>query len=561
VTDTFGNKGISANTTVVVNAAPTVTVTGPANGTTVFVDSAQVISANAFATTPGARIKNVQFYANDILQGEAVTIPPYQVSWTPAAPTTAVVLKAIATDTNDIQTTSAPVSIAVNQTPTVAIGSPLGGASVGVNTTQTITAAATPAGFITNVQFFADGAPLGAVIAAPYSVSWTPATAGSYNLTAVVTNRLGTTVTSTPVVVAVTAAAPVGTPTVAITGPSSPVTVNSQQTISATANVAKDTTGAITSVQFFVNGIALSTDVGFPFSATWTPVSPGTYVLAAKATDSNGGQQTSAAEKITVAAGAPPTDVTVTVPKSVPVNSAQTITGAAAAASGLTIASVQFFVNGVLLSTDTTYPYSATWTPAALGSYSISTMAIDTAGNQTTSTVTTVSVAAGTVPKVELTNPAADSTFTASNALNLSASAEDTDGTIVSVQFLVNGLVQGGADTTAPYSATWTPTAAGTYILTAQATDNSGNVTTSAPVKATITLNGAPTVSIISPAAGASASTGTAVSLSANASDADGTIASVRFLVNGSVVGSASATLPFTTVWTPSVKGTYTLVA
>ena len=51
-----------------------------------------------------------------------------------------------------------------------------------------------------------------------------------------------------------------------------------------------------------------------------------------------------------------------------------------------TIASVQFYANGVSVGTDTTFPYSVSWTPTATGSYTLTAVATDNGGNQTTTT-------------------------------------------------------------------------------------------------------------------------------------------------------------------------------
>jgi chitinase len=55
----------------------------------------------------------------------------------------------------------------------------------------------------------------------------------------------------------------------------------------------------------------------------------------------------------------------------------------------------------------------------------------------------------------------------------------------VRVQFF-NGATLLSEDTTAPYTSQWNVGAAGTYTLTARATDNAGAVTASSP--ATITV-------------------------------------------------------------------------
>ncbi|RYZ78092.1 MAG: hypothetical protein EOO68_40910, partial [Moraxellaceae bacterium] len=72
------------------------------------------------------------------------------------------------------------------------------------------------------------------------------------------------------------------------------------------------------------------------------------------------------------------------------------------------------------------------------------------------------------------------------NSVSLTANATDSDGTISKVEFF-NGTTSLGADATSPYSFSWTNVAAGTYQITAKATDNSGAVTTSSAITVTVT--------------------------------------------------------------------------
>ena len=65
--------------------------------------------------------------------------------------------------------------------------------------------------------------------------------------------------------------------------------------------------------------------------------------------------------------------------------------------------------------------------------------------------------------------------------ITLNAAAADSDGTIQQVAFFANGAPIGTV-MTSPYSFTWNNVPAGTYTLTAVATDNHGAMTTSAPV-------------------------------------------------------------------------------
>lgn len=88
-------------------------------------------------------------------------------------------------------------------------------------------------------------------------------------------------------------------------------------------------------------------------------------------------------------------------------------------------------------------------------------------------------------PTVSITSPANNATFTAPANITINASAEDSDGTITQVEFL-QGTTSLSVDTSAPYSYAWNSVAAGSYTLTAKATDNAGATTTSAVVNVTV---------------------------------------------------------------------------
>jgi regulation of enolase protein 1 (concanavalin A-like superfamily) len=93
-------------------------------------------------------------------------------------------------------------------------------------------------------------------------------------------------------------------------------------------------------------------------------------------------------------------------------------------------------------------------------------------------------------PTVSLTAPASGATYAAPASMAVSASAADSDGTIAKVEFYAGATLL-AADTTAPYSYTWSSVPAGTYSLTAVAYDNSGARVTSAA--RSITVSGTPT--------------------------------------------------------------------
>jgi len=88
-------------------------------------------------------------------------------------------------------------------------------------------------------------------------------------------------------------------------------------------------------------------------------------------------------------------------------------------------------------------------------------------------------------PTVSLTSPASGASFTSPAKIAMAANAADADGRVSLVEFF-SGATKVGDDATAPYSSQWNVGAAGTYTLTARATDNAGAVTTSTSVTVTV---------------------------------------------------------------------------
>lgn len=97
-------------------------------------------------------------------------------------------------------------------------------------------------------------------------------------------------------------------------------------------------------------------------------------------------------------------------------------------------------------------------------------------------------------PKVEVTNPRNETIFDAPANIEIRAEAADSDGRIARVEFF-SGDKSLGTDATAPFSITWSGVAAGSYALTAKATDNLGATTVSQPIK--IKVQGSATGQIV----------------------------------------------------------------
>lgn len=136
------------------------------------------------------------------------------------------------------------------------------------------------------------------------------------------------------------------------------------------------------------------------------------------------------------------------------------------------------------------------WTPST-GAHTITATAFSgtgasgTAGAPLSATFNVVDDASNSPPSVALTAPANGSSFAAGSTITITATASDPDGSVAFVDFL-RGTTVLGMDTSSPYAFTWTNVPAGTYTLSARATDNDAATAPSASV--TITVGG-PSVS------------------------------------------------------------------
>ena len=171
-----------------------------------------------------------------------------------------------------------------------------------------------------------------------------------------------------------------------------------------------------------------------------------------------------------------------------------------------------------------------------------------------------VDVHGNSPPTVTLTQPADGASFTAPATISLSATASDTDGTVTKVEFF-NGVTKLGEDTTAPFGFTWSGVGAGSYTLTARATDDLGATATSAPSRITVgTTNVPPTVSLTFPADGASFPWKPTITVTATAADSDGTVTKVEFLDGTKILGQ-DTTAPYAFTWRNVPVGTHVLTA
>lgn len=176
---------------------------------------------------------------------------------------------------------------AVNQPPTVSLAAP---ANATLGTPVALTASAADSdGSISRVGFYDGGTLIGETSAAPYTVSWTPASTGPHSLTARATDNSGATTISAAVAVTVTTpATDTQPPSVTITAPAnfaSALTGMLTFSVNAIDNV------GVSAVEFQIDGVAIgSADTAPPYSVILdtTQHASGQHVLRARASDAAG---------------------------------------------------------------------------------------------------------------------------------------------------------------------------------------------------------------------------------------------------------------------------------
>jgi glucose/arabinose dehydrogenase len=143
------------------------------------------------------------------------------------------------------------------------------------------------------------------------------------------------------------------------------------------------------------------------------------------------------------------------------------------------VAKVEFFDGAGKLGEDSTSPYAFSWTPASTGAHSLTARATDDRGvsSNSAAVVVTVSAPAGdtTPPTITITAPA-NLASGITGTLAVAANASDNVG-VASVEFQLDGVALGAADTSAPYgtSVDSNPYASGQHVLRARARDAAGN--------------------------------------------------------------------------------------
>jgi hypothetical protein len=266
-------------------------------------------------------------------------------------------------------------------------------------------------------------------------------------------------------------------PTVTLTGPTNGSTYLAPASITLDAT-ALDSDGTVARVEFYQGTTKLGEDSTSPYAFAWSGVAFGTYLLTARAIDNQGAHTDSLTATVTVnapnqaptiAVSSPADGSHFTSPANIPIN-------AIAVDPDGSVTRVEFYNGATKLGEDTTSPYSYTWSNVASGTYALTAVAVDNAGNTTHSAPVSITVQSGNV--VLTTN---GTSFTPGATISLSASTSQLSGRVRRVEFYRDSVLL-FRDTKFAYAYSWKDVPAGTFVLQAKAVMLSGATYTSAPV-------------------------------------------------------------------------------
>ncbi len=475
-----------------------------------------------------------------------------------------VQLFVIARDNTGVQTQSGLINLTVNPSssapPTIQVQA-LGGTTIAQgNTFQLLALPTDTDGNVASIQLFSNGVPSGAAQLNPInggvaSFNFTPTVAGTFRLFASVTDDTGNTSVSNLVTLTVTAtAAPVVTLNLP-TDNSTVTTVGAPTYLAATVTLADQT--LTPTVQFTVRGSGgrnvpsiTATRVGTTttYRGIFTNAVADTYTIGLTASLAGGTISTTSPTTRTVrlnnASGNLPVITLTNFPGTTTTASTVSLTATATDGDGF-IESVEFFLNrnslgfGVREQLANLWRIPTSFAGLTAGSYEVQAVARDNAGNAVATGISNLNLttAASAAPTLSIAATPASVAF--GRTVTLTATPQDSDGTVNSVTYFSNGVAipGGGLNGAGPtWSFTYTPTPTGTYNVYAIATDNTGNTAISPVLNVTVRPNNPlldDTAFILQTATDISAATPNAVQLAAfEAQLASGALTRAQFAAN-----------------------------
>jgi hypothetical protein len=318
--------------------------------------------------------------------------------------------------------------------------------------------------------------------------------AGSYTFTAIATDTSGN--QSAPATATLTVTR--GTPTIG-SFTVNPNTVQAGTPVTLTAANVTENGGTIVDVSFYLSGNLLGS--GSQSGNNWSlPVAtdsftPGTYTFTAIATDDAGNQSVPATATLTVTGTGVPVIGSFTItPSTVQAGTPVTLTAASVTDTGGTVIDVSFYLSGTLVGSGSQSGNNWALTVATDSftpdTYAFTAIATDDAGNQSMPATATLTVTGTGMPIIG-SFTVTPNTVQAGTPVTLTAgNVTDTGGTIIDVSFYLSSTLLGSGTQRGndwSFALATDGFAAGTYTLSAIATDDGGNTATAI---ATLTVTG-----------------------------------------------------------------------
>ena len=370
------------------NTPPTVNILHPQNGSVV-ADTVDILAE----VSDNIGIQRVELYI-DGQKTATRTAPPWKFEWIVSSLINGSEhsLFLYAYDTNQNQGVSSVVNVTVSSSnitdnipPEIFISYPPAGATI--SGTTTIVANASDNIGVTNVEFYIDGLLAGNDATPPYEYVWDTSTlppGSQHTLFAIAYDGAGNS-TQTPMQNVTIALPDVTPPSVTFIYPRNGQVVTENITVSIEA---LDNVG-VTRVDFYVDGAFVHTDSSASYTYYWDIsgyTNNSTHTLFAKAYDAAGNMGSTQVIAVTVVnTDDTPPVVTILYPISGNTyTTGDTITVVADVSDNVAVDYVEFYIDGILQFTDTSYPYSYDWDTANYGggsSHSVYVKGYDTSGN------------------------------------------------------------------------------------------------------------------------------------------------------------------------------------
>ena len=562
--DAAGNIGQTAPLTVHVVPPPDITkpavsISAPADGTSVVVTNTVSITADA---SDDVGVAAVEFYVDGNLQS-TVTDAPYTYVWDTTGATVgnhSITAKAYDATENEADSSAVTVDVLPppdTTKPTLALLTPVDNSSIIIGNLVDITTDASDNVGVTKVEFYIDGSPRSETATAPYSLTWNTigSDLGPHTITiqaydaAGNVGELSATITIIPV-------PDTTAPTVAITAPDADASTIIGTPLTITADASDDF--AVTKVEISIDGDLKASLTDGPYSYTWdtTDAALGMHTIAVEAYDAAGNTKVASSTATIIPV---PDTANPTVSIADPDDGIEIITGTNSfvnidAADNFGVVKVELSIDDTVVSTLTAGPYTYDWdtTGLSLGAHTLLAKAYDAAGNVGQSSVVNFTIVPPpdtAAPSVAITAPSDGSSTIIGDDVAITATASDNVG-VSKVEFFVDGAPR--SETAAePYALTWNTvgTSLGAHTIMVRASDAAGNAS-----QTTTTVNiipvpdtTKPNISVTSPSAGANIITGDTTAIALDASDDFG-VTKVEVLVDGALEATLTDS-PYSYTW------------